>query len=398
MHVEEDRALLKKMLDGVLSSRMNGVWDVPPERRIWLGTASEDRDRGDYLLAVWDGTLPRKPKKSGWGNHPSNNGNYFRFGIVQGIVELPFVPQAGSLWIYLVPADWKQGEWKNRPPAVAIVGELKFAIEWARTYPQMPTEFLPCNASKSELKLSNKIAFSMAGVSPGEYRVVSAWNKTPPDRITPERPAFWHYESAESSAINVFAAKTTPEILLFCTNRVSADEGVYAGDADLIAAARLLPASPPSAPAKASVADETEVQSTLFFHVVKRTRERMASPPAVVFVGVAKGRAQDEEDPAKELMEKLGRASAVKPISAARITPSDGIVDRATGKRGILVILGEPTQVANELFEAEATAYLEREPHTRNASETYQMRKAGSTWEMVSIRRASSVFRRVRNL
>ncbi|MBI2929804.1 MAG: sel1 repeat family protein [Verrucomicrobia bacterium] len=251
-----------------------------------FGVGSRDRELGDQLLARWEGKLPEDVPLP---DMFDSVGEYFFLGRVKGLVSFPFPPDAGRLWVHLVPAQFSPGEWQKRAPAMTLNGSLE-PMSTLSSVSIDPTTGQPL-PSRPSPELVEEAAFEFAAVRPGRYRLTALWDRTPPASQREEERALpepGDYMSAESREFEVVAGQNVEELMLVCTNRIGALLALYADDAKRIQdySAKSKPESPP-------------------------TREAAESSSA---------RQQSPPPPAKEWTPPEGTVPADAPIKLRRVT------------------------------------------------------------------------------
>jgi hypothetical protein len=131
----------------------------PEEDIVQFRGASQQRARGDRLLAEFDGKLGQPGKR-----RPFIIGGFY-LGGVEGIVQFPEVPKEGSLAITLVPKGNSES-WPSKLPVETLVASLP---EVHATMKQI--------MNVTPYKMVPRFGFTFGQILPGEYRVKVLWKK-----------------------------------------------------------------------------------------------------------------------------------------------------------------------------------------------------------------------------
>lgn len=205
----EDRSLIEKLLSDENFSQylsISSTKSTKADKRVYLLSrcisSSYTRLLAEQILANWDG----RPAAY---SQPSYRQPLYYLGKVEGTVSLPKTdnPEEAALWIYLVPTSIPEDQWYKKPPVQYLV-----------------TNFKDYTLRKLDVDFTEKIPFTIAAVTPGQYRIKAVLDKTKPlskssDTIYLTRPG--DYQSIDSTIITVEAGKTVGNIIIDCTHKVT---------------------------------------------------------------------------------------------------------------------------------------------------------------------------------
>jgi len=205
----EDRHLIEKLLLDEhftqylsLSNVKSPKVDKRVYRLIRCISSSYGRLLAEQILANWDG----RPTTN---RQPSYRQPLYFLGKVEGTVSLPQTdnPKEAALWLYLVPTSIPENQWHEKPLVQYLVAN--FADYSFRNF---------------DLEFKEKLPFTIAAVTPGQYWIKAVLDKTKPlskrnDSIYVPRPG--DYQSMDSTVITVEAGKTVDNITIDCTHKVS---------------------------------------------------------------------------------------------------------------------------------------------------------------------------------
>jgi hypothetical protein len=178
----------------------------PEEDIVQFRGSSQQRARGDRLLAEFDGKLGQPGKRL-----PFMIGSFY-LGGVEGIVQFPEVPKEGSLVIALEPKGDAES-WPSKLPVETLVASLpEVHATMKRIMDTTPYKMVP------------RFGFTFGQILAGEYRVKILWKKKASDQNSTSeiKPAPGDL-LGESEPVTVTAGITSePEI--FKCDRVIARE------------------------------------------------------------------------------------------------------------------------------------------------------------------------------
>jgi hypothetical protein len=221
----QDRALIEGLLDSELET-VNWFAGYDPMGRPAGAPSvllhSEERALADQLLNQWDGTKADSEEDMEWTGGFNSARKFRHFAGVSGVLHLPFAmpPNAGGVFICLVPAKLSPGEWQSDERVLRLI----YQTQNRPGFPGQPRSAPP-----------SFINFTFDTIEPGEYRLKAFWDRRPP-QISPApnvplTPSPGDYESADSPVLKLLAAQPMTRVDLFCTNRVGTSDEFFADDA-----------------------------------------------------------------------------------------------------------------------------------------------------------------------
>jgi hypothetical protein len=205
----EDRSLIEKLLSDENFSQYNSLSNVKsPQADKWVYrlvrciSSSYRRLLAEQILANWDG----RPTTN---YQPSYRQPLYYLGKVEGTVSLPKTdnPKEATLWIYLVPSSIQKDQWHKKPLVQYLVAN--FADYSFRNF---------------DLEFKEKLPFTIAAVTPGQYRIKAVLDRTKPLSKSSDPiyvPRQGDYQSLDSTVITVEAGKTVDNITIDCTHKVT---------------------------------------------------------------------------------------------------------------------------------------------------------------------------------
>jgi hypothetical protein len=217
----EDRVLMEELLSGELQSTSWTMYGAEDSDRPSVASTiltSGERILGDTLLKDWDGR--NQPGRTEFELNSSDRAHILdRFGGIDGMVALPFgaPPEAGGLFIFLIPASVPLGKWEKSGSVLKAV------------YTPDTNAF----AADGRARIVGS-RFVFDAITPGEYRLKVLWDRRAPFSGTEPDEAVTRsagdYESSESSAFKLAAGHPVHGVQLFCTNRIGTRQDYLAED------------------------------------------------------------------------------------------------------------------------------------------------------------------------
>jgi len=204
----EDRHLIEKLLSDEnftqylsLSNTKSTRADKRVYRLVRCISSSYRRLLAEQILANWDG----RPTTN---RQPSYRQPLYYLGKVEGAVSLPQTdnPKEATLWLYLVPTSIPKDQWHKKPLVQYLV-----------------TNFTDYTLRKVDLDFKEKLPFTIAAVTPGQYRIKAVLDKTKPLSKSSDPiyvPRQGDYQNRDSTIITVEAGKTVDNIIIDCTHKV----------------------------------------------------------------------------------------------------------------------------------------------------------------------------------
>jgi len=216
----EDKEAIERLLEGKPNLSISTTFsEGPGDYEAWLASESWERRLGDELLAAWEGQPMEEEEESEFFPHYAPRLRLHRFGSIAGEVNLPFAApdQPGIAWIYLIPANTREGAWERSKE----IEKVSFDLD------------LKSMGGQDDYRLE-RLNFAFDTITPGKYRLKAVWDRRAPFAEKNDEavavPGPGDYESAESAVIELAAGIRVGDIELFCTNRSGKADAFYAED------------------------------------------------------------------------------------------------------------------------------------------------------------------------
>jgi hypothetical protein len=214
---------IRKLLEMPIDQNFSGSsFGASPNSGFQFMVFSQERQLGDTAWRIWNDIEVKPNVNFAPPLHLDRNSHYL--GGVRGTLRLPMVrpdTKPGVVWIYLIPAAVRAGDWPDSSDLVKLVCQLE---QFGAIFRGRPRGFQ-----------FDSFDYSFATITPGEYRLKAVWDRRPPfadanSAASTAIPAPGDYESAESEPFTIAANATLAGPELFCTNRVGQADTYYAAD------------------------------------------------------------------------------------------------------------------------------------------------------------------------
>ena len=129
-------------------------------------------------------------------------------------------------------------------------------------------------------------------------------------------------------------------------------------------------------------ADLDDVREATFRYQFRKNASGLQQRAGVFFLALHDSKNRQRVDPTAEFLHRFkDHHPRVGPVSAARISSTDGVVDKTTGERGLIFSVGEIRWLGADRVEVKGGYFEAGESSSGN---TYRLRKKGGKWEVES--------------